>query len=142
MLSQKAHNIPSWDAQCERRRHHRYAVSDVVTVVDLEEAWALKREPAACATIVDVSLDGVGLSSGRAYSPGALVAVEIGPMNVIGEVRHCEAHQELYRIGIEIWAITPRSARHDLLADWSNYVWSALTNGNRVRASLKTMRIQ
>lgn len=54
------------------------------------------------ATVVDLSLSGLGLNCQQAIEMGEYVCVELGSGLVFGEVRHCQKRQDMYRIGIRI----------------------------------------
>ena len=55
-------------------------------------------------SVVDVSRNGLGIIASKAVMPGTIVLVRIKNNFEMGEVRHCSAFGDSYRIGLRLHA--------------------------------------
>jgi hypothetical protein len=84
--------------ESERRREPRIPTDAPAFVLVLNPV-GYDRRPAR---VLDVSRNGLRISSGEFLPPGALIFVRFSGMHVVGNVRYCVGESPAFQMGVEI----------------------------------------
>jgi len=119
----------------EGRREPRYSAPDGVkmTLRAAPESEGQEEATGEPVLLVDISLRGIGIATGRFIEPGTTVTLRWGTRRIEGEIRHCRATSTGYLAGAIVYQTVDEPARR--------LDWESLLNRNRQDSQRAVMTV-